>query len=88
MSRIIDKIFDTSETQITVYFLYTLSNLTTQPIVSDVQTINKVELSKQVDNVNVTIQGKPQHEYSRCIIEAFINDHPVQTLIDTGADSC
>ena len=88
VSKIIDTIFDTSETQITVYFLQTLSNLTTQPIVSDVQTINKVELSKQVDNVYVTIQGKPQHGYSRCIIEAFINDHPVQTLIDTGADSC
>ena len=69
-------------------YLHGIHTLTTHHVVGDAHTINKRSLSKNKDEVYVTLESKELLGPSRCTIQSSINEYPIDTLIDTGADSC
>jgi hypothetical protein len=91
VSTLIDKTFKNARTKLTVYFRHTVSDLLTQNIVYSIHMINKIEqrnIGDTNDIMYVNLRCKSGSEPSRCVIDSFINEYPVETLIDTGADSC
>jgi hypothetical protein len=47
--------------------------------------INGRNEEEPTDYIYINIRCKKITEPSRCIVDAFINEYPVETLIDTGA---
>ena len=42
---------------------------------------------RPADYIYINLRCKRITEPSRCIVDSFINEYPVETLMDTGADS-
>jgi hypothetical protein len=91
VERIIHEVFDQSSVCLTVYFRPSVSNITSQSIINDRQIMNPINEQNEVeptDYIYINIRCKKITEPSRCIVDSFINENPVETLMDTGADSC
>lgn len=88
VERIIDEVFDQSSVSLTVNFRHSVSNLTSQSIINDRRIMNPINGRNEeepTDYIYINIRCKKITEPSRCIVDAFINEYPVETLIDTGA---